>query len=513
VAARSIDPRTPCLIGVAQRTVRPGEGPSPEPLLLWEDTARRAADDAHATGGPATVLAAIESLQVVYCMAWTYDAPVDRLAAALGIAPAHRVYSGIGGTTPQVLVQDAATAILRGELDLAAIAGAEALETKRQAKKAAGTAWADELGWSFRHPEPPPFPFEAPFHPAEVAHYVVQALLTFPLFDIARRARLAVAPEEYVRRIGELLAPMSEVAAANPYAWFPRAASATELSTPTPDNRLVAYPYTKREVSIMDVDMAATVLVASHAKADELGVPPERRIYLHGWAYATDPVYVAEHPDLSTSPAMAAAGAEALRGARTSIDEVAHLDLYSCFASSVHLACDALGIDPRDPAETRPLTVTGGLPFSGGAGSSYVMHSLATMVEVLRRDPGSRGLVSGVGMHMTKHVYAVYSSAPPAERPAPPDAQLQARLDAEHPAVPVVDRHEGPATIASGTVVHGRDGSAEWGLVVVDVPGGRAYGRVEDPALLAALESEECVGRAVELTPGPAGTNLVAAGE
>ena len=37
----SIDSRTPCIIGVAQRTVHPGEGPSPEPLDLWEDVCRR----------------------------------------------------------------------------------------------------------------------------------------------------------------------------------------------------------------------------------------------------------------------------------------------------------------------------------------------------------------------------------------------------------------------------------------------------------------------------------------
>ena len=109
----------------------------------------------------------------------------------------------------------------------------------------------------------------------------------------------------------------------------------------------------------MDVDMAATVIVASHAKADELGVPLERRVYLHGWCYATDPVYVAEHTDLSASPAMAAASREALTCAGIDIDDVAHLDLYSCFASSVHLACDALGLDPHDD---RGLTVTGGLP-------------------------------------------------------------------------------------------------------------------------------------------------------
>ena len=111
----SVDPRTPCLIGGAQRTVRPGEGPSPEPLALWDDVSRLAADDA-LPGAGARVLDAVDSLQIVYCMAWPYDAPVDRLADSLGIAPRHRLYSGIGGTTPQVLVQDAAAAILAGEL-------------------------------------------------------------------------------------------------------------------------------------------------------------------------------------------------------------------------------------------------------------------------------------------------------------------------------------------------------------------------------------------------------------
>ncbi len=192
----TIDPRTPCLIGAAQRTVHPGTGPSPEPLELWADVARRAADDA-LPGGGARVLRSAESLQVVYCMSWPYDAPADRLAAALGIEPGHRLYSGIGGTTPQVLVQDVATAMLGGEMDLAVIVGAEALETKRQAKKA-----GERLAWSHRDPEPPPFPFEAPFHPAEVAHQVFQAWLTFPVFDIARRARLGTAPASYAPRGG-----------------------------------------------------------------------------------------------------------------------------------------------------------------------------------------------------------------------------------------------------------------------------------------------------------------------
>jgi acetyl-CoA C-acetyltransferase len=494
----TVDPRTPCLIGAAQRTVHPGTGPSPEPLELWADVARRAADDA-LPGGGSRVLDAAESLQVVYCMSWPYDAPADRLAESLGIGPGHRLYSGIGGTTPQVLVQDLATAMLDGQLDLGIIVGAEALETKRQAKKA-----GERLPWSHRDPSPPPFPFEAPFHPAEVAHQVFQAWLTFPVFDIARRARLGTDPSAYAREVGELLAPFSEVAAENPYAWFRTQRSAEELATPTPENRLVGYPYTKWAVSIMDVDMAAGLVVATHARADELGIPPERRAYLRGWAYAEDPVYLAEHPDLGSSPAMASGAAAALGGAGLGIDDVAHLDLYSCFASSVHLACDALGIDRTDG---RRLTVTGGLPFAGGAGSNYMLHSIATMLEVLRDDPGSVGMVSGVGMHMTKHAFGLYSTTPPPGGCVRPPGPLPAAAT-----VPVTDVLTGSAAVASYTVAHGRHGGPEWGLVLADLPGGgRAYGRVEEPDLLQALEAEEWVGRTVHLAEGERGVNLVTA--
>jgi len=54
--------------------------------------------------------------------------------------------------------------------------------------------------------------------------------------------------------------------------------SADEIITATPENRMVVYPYTKYMISIMDVDMAAALLVASHEAADALGVPPERRV-------------------------------------------------------------------------------------------------------------------------------------------------------------------------------------------------------------------------------------------
>ena len=95
--------------------------------------------------------------------------------------------------------------------------GGEALATVRRLKKA-GTRPA----WSHKPAERRPFPFDIAFHPAEVAHSVFEAYLTFALFDNARRAHLGRTVAEHRASIGQLLARMTEVAAADPAnAWFP----------------------------------------------------------------------------------------------------------------------------------------------------------------------------------------------------------------------------------------------------------------------------------------------------
>jgi acetyl-CoA C-acetyltransferase len=503
----TIDPKTPCIIGVGAKTWHPadlGGADAPEPLAMWETVARTAAADCSARGG-ADVLAQLDSIDVVYCQSWPYDDAPGRLAAAVGASPRRRLYSGIGGTTTQVLVDKVAEEMLAGSLDLALVAGAESLATVKRIKQR-----GERPAWGFRDPEKKPFPYEAPFLGTEVAHSVFAAWLTFAMWDNARRAHLGIGLDEYRAQLGELFTRFTAVAAKNPHAWFPVERSASELVTPTATNRMVGYPYTKYLVAIMDVDMAAALLVATHEKADALGVPDEQRVYLRGWSYATDAVYPAEHNDAWRSPAMAAASTTTLAAAGVGVDDVAHFDLYSCFPSSVNFAIDALGLTRDDP---RGLTVTGGLPYHGGPGSNYLSHSIAAMVDTLRADPGSVGLISGVGMHMTKHVYGAYSTAPPVGLVPPNDAAQQMKLDAAGKRV-VVNEHEGEATVVSYSIVHGRDGDPEWGLLVCDVDAGvpdsaRCYARLEVPDDLAVAEATELVGRAVSLTlktvTGPAG--------
>jgi acetyl-CoA C-acetyltransferase len=486
------DPRATCIIGVARRTWHPSDAPdgAPEPLAMWEQVAREAAAD---TGADApSVLGALESIDVVYSQSWQYDDAVARLAERVGASPARRRYSGIGGSVPLVLATEVAQEIRAGHLDLALITGAEALATVRRLKKA-----GEKPQWSFRPAEKRPFPMDMDFDPSEISHAVFEAYLTFALFDNARRAHLGRGLGEHRARLGRVLAPMTEIAAASPHAWFPIARGADEIVTATPENRMVAYPYTKLMTSIMDVDMAAALVLASAAKADEFGVPEERRVYLRGAAYAEDPVHVAGHPELWRSPAMAAAAGAALAGAGIGADDVAHLDLYSCFASSVCFALDALGISEDD---ARAVTQTGGLPYHGGPGSNYMTHALAAMVETLRRDPGSYGVASGVGMHMQKHAYGVWSSDPGA-RSAAEQAPAPATFAADP--VAIVESPEGSATVATYSVLHGRDGGPERALLVCDLPGGgRCYALLDgDTATLGGAETGELIGRTVTLAP------------
>ncbi len=498
----SIDPRAPCLIGVAQHTWHPGdvgaEG-APEPLDMWELVARQAAADAGAPGA----VEKLEHLDVVYCQSWQYDEPARRLAERLGAEPRQAAYSGIGGSVPQVLVARAAEAVQAGDLDLALVVGAEALATRRRLAKE-----GRKPSWSHPPAEKRPFPFDIPFNQAEVAHGIYEAFLTFALFDNARRHHLGLGLDDYRRHLGSALSRLSEVAASNPHAWFPQRRDATEITTPTAENRMVSYPYTKLMTAIMDVDMAAAVLLASHERADALGVPADQRVYLRGWAYAQDPNYVAERRELWRSAAMEVASRGALETTGLHVDDVAYLDLYSCFGSSLEFAADALDLSgPSGQPPGRPLTVTGGLPYHGGPGSNYMTHAIATMARRLRAHPGSYGLVSGVGMHMTKHVYGLWSTEP-GNLARPNLSALQAQVDRRTEIAPIHTTYEGPATVATYSVLHGRDGEPQWAALVCDLPDeGRCYARLEDPDTLSAAEAHELVGARVVLEPAARGVN------
>jgi acetyl-CoA C-acetyltransferase len=356
------------------------------------------------------------------------------------------------------------------------------LATLRRARKS-----ARQLDWP-RAQGKPEYPFEDPIHPEEISHDIRQAYTTFAILDSARRAHLGLTPDENRRQQAAMMARLSACAAQNPRAWFRKEHTATSLYQLTDNDRMVASPFSKNTMAFMDVDMAAAIIISSKQLADELNIPAQKRIYVQGWGYAKEPPYIAQRAELFHSPAMRAASDQVFAMAGTTLADIDFLDLYSCFASNINFTRDALGITDQDP---RPLTVTGGLPYFGGPGNNYTTHSIASMVELLRAHSGSSGLVTGVGMHMTNHSCAIYSSTARDIKAIAPARQACATRE-------IAARAGGTATIVGYTVLHTK--TERYAVAVCEFSdGARCYARCSDPGLASAMEQEEWVGRTISL--------------
>jgi acetyl-CoA C-acetyltransferase len=232
------------------------------------------------------------------------------------------------------------------------------------------------------------------------------------------------------------------------------------------------------------VDQAAAVLLASVERADALGIPEERRVYLDAAAVDADCEDVLERETYGRSPGLERTLDEVLALSGAPAEEVDVLDLYSCFPIVPKLGALHLGL-PRD-AE---LTATGGLTSFGGPHNNYSTHALACVVDRLR-EVGGTGLVYANGEYLTKHAAVVLRTQEPA-RPF----VWSVRPEGEHqPAVKVDDGYVGPLEIETFTVEFGRDGEPARGYVIGTSPEGtRAGVRVSssDAATMRALVSPD----------------------
>jgi acetyl-CoA C-acetyltransferase len=492
----------PVIVGAGQYTNRSRDlADAREPLEMMDIVARAAQDDA----GAQHLLARIDSLQVVNIIAWPYTDAPGLLAERLGARPAHRIYTTVGGDTPQRIINATAERIARGETRLALLCGAEVLHSVPLARKE-----GFRLPWHRRGvPQEMVGDNRNGVSQVEGRHGAVMPSRVYPLFENALRAHLGLSIEEHRQRLGHLCQRLSAVAVDNPYAWFQQALTADEITTVSPDNRMICFPYPKRMNAIIEVDQAAAVIMTGSQTARELGIPEDRWVYLWGCGDANDKWFVSDRVNLYSSPAIRAATSRALEMADLTVDEIDFFDLYSCFPSAVQLAMRELGL-PFD--ESRPFTVTGGLPYAGGPGNNYVMHAVATAVARLRLNPSQKALITGLGWFATKHSAGVYSAQrPPQERWQRTDLEDdQARLEAmESP--PTVQQAEGPAAVESYTVLFDRQGEPEQGIVIGRLADGETLGArfiantPPDSDLLWSMTQEEFVGASGRVRQGAEG--------
>lgn len=498
---------TPVIIGVGQYSERVGE-PGYEALSYMDlgGRALAAAIANTAAGGP--VADAIDTLAAIRAFEMSrpgkeppFGGPDNipgALAKRVGACPQRMILSPTGGQTNQQYVGEFASAIAAGDSQCAVIIGSEVISTALAlAAKGEKPDWSEAIGGEF---DDRGYGIDGMMEPALFAHGATGAIPLYAIAENARRAKLGKGLDEYRRDIGELFAPFTRVAAANPHAAAPVERSAEELATVTDRNRIVAEPYPRMTVARDQVNQAAAIIIASAGKARELGVPEDKWVHIHAVTSATE-LELSERPDLSANPASIASVERALEIAGKGMEDMAFLDFYSCFAIPVFNQCDHFGLSANDP---RGLTLTGGLPFFGGAGNNYSAHAICEAVERVRAHRGQFALVGANGGWMSKYATGIYSA-----EPADWSAERVAALPKASNGVARSNDPFDQATVESYTINHSRTGSdAVW--IGRNADGARVVGNADlsDDATRAAFESGEPFGVQLNVTRDDRGRNI-----
>ncbi|MCA1424774.1 MULTISPECIES: acetyl-CoA acetyltransferase [Bradyrhizobium] len=445
--------RIPVIVGIGEIVDRPKEiAEGLEPLDLLEQALRRAEQDAGAK-----LLGEVQSLDVVNFLSWRYRDPEQLLAQRLGISPAHCYYGPVGGESPIRYIHEAAKRIARGECSVAAVCGAEAQSSATKAERA-----GVKLPWTpFAYDVEEPKRGAAFQKPLAVKLGVFRPVTVYPFYEAASSAHWGQTPREAMAESGTLWSRYSEAAAENPNAWLKRRYTPEEITTPTADNRLIAWPYNKLMVANPSVNMGGALLLTSLAKARAAGIAEDKLVYPLGGASAEEPRdYLLRDQFYESHPqnAVLKAAMDLAGGDGKSFDAI---ELYSCFPCVPKMARRTLGLG----ADVQP-TVTGGLTFFGAPLNTYMTHAACAMVRRLR-DGAKLGLLYGQGGFVTKHHALVVSKTAPREALVQ-ETSVQADADRNKRAVPeFVAEATGKGTVESFTVLYGRGGNIEHGVVML----------------------------------------------
>jgi len=456
--AKINDTRIPVIIGVGQYNDRPArDTEGMNPLGLMREALQLA--DRDAGGG---WLKDIQSLGVVGQISYPHMRDIHlQLAAALGIHPPFLDLTPPFGDRPVRLINDAANRIGAGEIVVAAAVGAEALRTSaaQAAIKGPGEKVDSLLG---------------------VVRQKAQSLVNkyglktptdvYPLYENSCRVAWHQTLGEAQAESAAIWSFFSKVAAANPHAWLRTPLKPEEILAPTPQNRLIAYPYRKFMVANSAINQSAAVIMTSLAEARRRGVPQERLVYPGPGAGAHEPDDILARSSYHDSASMSVSIEKTLELNNLTADDLDCVELYSCFPCITKMARRTLGWPL-----TKPLSVYGGLTFGGGPIGNCMMHAAACMVEKIRQG-AKKGLIFANGGYATHNHSIILNRALPQTNVFPQDYDYQTEADRLRPPVPDFNEdYTGPGTIETYTVIYDRQGKASFGIVIARTPEGRRF--------------------------------------
>jgi acetyl-CoA C-acetyltransferase len=481
-----VDPRAPVLVGVGAVTQRATEATDAlDALELMTRAAERAGEDCGGSG----VLARTD-LVLVPRGIWPYRDPGRVVAARVGAGGARSVV-GDAGVLQQTLLTRAAESIAAGHADVVLVCGAEAKQRAVLAARAG--VELDDTDPSPGEPDEELKPLGEILTHTEIERDLAMPAHQYAVIESAIAHAAGRSPDEQRQHVAALWSRFARVAAANDIAWDRRGPSAEAIATVTPENRMLATPYTKLLCSQWNVDQSAAAVLMAAETASARGVPRDRWVFAHAAAESNQVVPMPRRAEVHRWPAFeAVADALGLTGPGAIVPSV--VELYSCFPAAVQVQAAALGL-PID-AE---LTVSGGMTFGGGPLNSAVLQGLVPLVRRLRDGPGETGLITSVSAMLTKPGASLWSTEPPAAfRSADVTNEAKSRTEV----LDLLPDATGPATIVAGTVVFaGAEPSRA--VAVLDVEGGRTVARCFDAEVASAMTESDWVGRAVPVVaPG-----------
>ena len=331
-----LDPRTPVLVGAGQVN-RAQRTPELEPVDLMAMAAREAADP--------RVLQAVDAIRVVNLLSWRYRDPGLLLGARIGAANAATYYTGIGGNTPQSLVNQAC-------LDIQARPRRRGAAGRRRdlahPDAAAGQGYppgldaAGRLRARCRRAPSDEVPMSGP---AEDRIGLDRALVRLPAVRAGAAHRR--------RRVGATTTAGASASCGRGSARWPpttrtpgvrEALPAEQIWQPGPDNRMISWPYPKLMNSNNMVDQAAVVMLCSAEKATYLQIPRDQWVF--PYAGHRLPRHLLRSPSATNCTAPRRSGSAARRVlelAGVGVDDLDYVDVYSCFPSAVQVAAGRTG--------------------------------------------------------------------------------------------------------------------------------------------------------------------------
>ncbi|WP_433622191.1 hypothetical protein [Nocardia sp. CA-120079] len=426
---------------------------------------------------------------------WKYSDAGRLVARAIGAERSSTLVSEVGILQSDTLIAGI-QAVAEGRVESAVVIGGEALDRRRQARKANMRALETvQVGEVPDVVQAAPSPFVGN---EEESWGIREPYLQYVLVDSARRHRLGIEMTAHRQAIARRYEQLSRVAVANPAAWERSLWSADELlDTSRPGNRMLAYPYSVKTVTQMYLDQAAALLICTEAEAKRLGVPEDRWVYPEVGVGCSHVVPLANRADPSRNDQWVLMSEAVEKAAGRPVASYDLLDLYNCFPVALDLQCDAFGI-----SADRVPSVTGGMSFGGGGFNHAAIQAFARAVELIQEGAGSNAFVTANSGYLTKQGAVSFAR----DRPQSPfqALDLTPRAGIAVRRRSSVLQYSGPAEIEGVTVLFERNEPARaFALVRTGDGEGTIVSSTEDNVLAAFLESD-WVGQSLRVDRGRA---------